>query len=68
MECHFPGQLKEKFIKELSEVNPPSSVRVVKLTDVAQLQIELVTLCSIPCLEELLDMIASSLWSILQWI
>ena len=34
--------------------------KAAKLTDAAQLQTELGTLCFIPCLEELLDMTAYS--------
>ena len=41
--------------------------KAAKLTDAAQLQTELGTLCFIPCLEELSDMTASSSWSTLRW-
>ena len=61
MECHSVEQRKEKFIKELLEVNQKNLVKVVKHTGVVQWLIELDTLCYIHFLEGLWVMIAFSL-------
>ena len=60
MVCHSVELLKAKFIKELSVDNLPTSVKVVRLTDVVLSQIAQVTLCFIHYSEERLDTIASS--------
>ena len=67
MECHFQEPKRAKFTKELSEVNLKTTEREVKPIDAALSPTELVTVCFIPYLEELLVMIASSLLNTSPW-
>ena len=60
MGCHLAELQKAKFTKEHSEVSRLILERVDRRIDAVQSQTELGTLCCIPCLEELLDMIAYS--------
>jgi hypothetical protein len=64
MECLLVGLKKERYIKELSEVNRSNTAREDRHIDVALLPIGLDMLCYIHYLAEPWDIIATSLLNI----